>query len=68
VEAADGNCNWFQIDRPIIAPRSIDVESGQQVNVREMIGPVNSPLTSQSTCHFKRSLCFSVKSRLADQR
>jgi hypothetical protein len=37
----------------IIAPRGVYAASGQQVNAREMIGPVNSPLTSQSTCLFK---------------
>jgi hypothetical protein len=42
------------IDRPIIATRSVDVESNQQVKAREMIGPINQPLTGQSTCLFNR--------------
>jgi len=46
--------NWLAIDRPIIASRSVDVQSSEQVSAREMIGPVNSPLTGQSTCLFKR--------------
>jgi hypothetical protein len=40
------------IDQPIIAPRSVDVQWSERVRAREMIGPVNSPLTGQSTCLF----------------
>jgi hypothetical protein len=46
-----------QIDRPIIAPRRLYVKSSVQVKAREIIGPVNSPLTGQSTCLFK---CFAL--------
>jgi hypothetical protein len=49
-----GPNSYGQIDQPIIAPRSVDVQWSEQVRAREMIGPVNSPLTGKSTCLFNR--------------